>query len=105
MIVSEQVTGTAVQVTNQPCVIKSWQLVNTTAAEAFLQIYDAVASSVTVGTTTPKASIPIGANATEVGPANVDGEIPLSNALTLAATTTRGGSTSAPIDVLMVIAP
>lgn len=65
---------------------------NPNAADAWLQLYDAAAGDVTVGTTTPKLSLVVPASgAIDVDFA--DDPIRFSTAITYAATTTAAGGT------------
>jgi hypothetical protein len=56
------VAATKVTVTASQCLLHGLVVVNQTAAEAFLQIFDALAANVTVGTTVPDYVIPIPAS-------------------------------------------
>jgi hypothetical protein len=94
---SGQIAGTKAQLSEQPVVLKSLVLLNTTAAVAYLQIFNMTSDAVTVGTTTPTLSIGIPANGAIVVPCD-DGIVLGNTGLTIAGTTTRTGSTGAAID-------
>lgn len=90
-------SGTILQ--NTPRAVKSgagqlygWYIYNPESAVSFVHFWDAAVGSVTVGSTAPKFTLPIPAG----GAANVLGPhgIPFATAITVAATTTAGGSTS-----------
>lgn len=97
---NDAVAGTVVQVKgNGPARLKALRLVNTTAAAAYLQVFDKMATAVTLGTTAPKFAVRLAANETlvlallqyiEVG----------GTGLSLAGTTTPTGLTGAAVSVL-----
>ena len=97
-VYNASVNATAAEVTNNPNVlIYGIALFNTTGAAAYLQIFDADADDVTVGTTVPTASI---GNA--IGAAfSVEFSKPIrfTTGLTIASTTTRSGATNAAQEV------
>lgn len=67
-------------------------LQNATAADCFIQFYDDATANVSVGTTTPTLSLwipPSGGRDTQFDP-----PLRFSTAITIAATTTAGGSTA-----------
>ena len=111
---SAQVT-TAVAVKLQgnegPLTVDGWHIVNTTAALAYIQVFDKTSANVTLGTTTADYVIPVPANGSVAavlgtGDANnsaIAGSQRVTHALgcTIAATTTRTGNTTAACDVLM----
>ena len=102
---SAQVTGTKVGVedgtaTNGKIVtLRYLVMLNTTAAVAYLQIFNLDVASVTVGTTVPVQSIGLPASSAMVFPVPESGIYLGGRGLTLAGTTTRTGSTGAAIDV------
>lgn len=70
--------------------LTGWYIANTTAAYVYVHFYDATAASVTVGTTTPRLTIPIPASgASNIAFHNV---MTFSTALTVAATTNPDGT-------------
>lgn len=90
---------TKVQVKGSAGQVYGWQILNNTAAIAYIQVFNALAASVTLGSTTPDYVLPLppssGATlALDLGIAHGTG-------ITVAATTTRGGSTTAACDVVM----
>jgi hypothetical protein len=93
------VKGTAGQV-------YGWSILNTTAAIAYMQVFNLASASVTVGTTVPDYVVPIPANGTTGAGNNILGEIGLAHSVgcTVACTTTRGGSTGAACDVIIFFA-
>ena len=99
---SGQVAGTVVNIpSTKAVVLKSMLLINTTAAVAYLQMFNVPAAQVTLGTTAPTLSIGLPANAGLVL------SIPLGykfgdTAFSVAGTTTRTGSTGAAIDANFV---
>lgn len=95
-------TGTKAEVSAVPVRIGSIILYNTTAAVAYLQIFCTPAASVTVGTTAPNWVIPMPATGglTLTFP---DGWSLGGTGLTIAATTTRTGSTGATTDVFFTV--
>ena len=113
---SAQVTtavAVKVQGNEQPLTVDGWVILNTTAAIAYIQVFDATAANVNLGTTTADYVIPLAANGSSAvmlgsGSPNVaavagSGRISHANACTIAATTTRTGNTTAACDVLMFV--
>lgn len=97
---NDAVAGTKVEVKSSQGQIYAVNLVNTTAAAAYLQVFFLPASGVTVGTTTPDFCIRLLASATmqltfPTGLGKSTG-----TGITLAGTTTATGSTGAAISVL-----
>ena len=85
------VAGTVVQVTGHPTTIAHGTIYNTTAATAFLQIFNKLAADVTPGTTVPDFVI-------SASPGDNDpilGGLLLMDALSVACTTTPTGNTAA----------
>lgn len=103
---NQQVTSTAVEVeADTPPPLKLLIVFNTTANPAFLQLFNKPLSSVTVGTTTPWVSIPLAglqclAMAFDSGTQAPGWQI-RGSGLCVAGTTTRTGSVSAPLDVVI----
>jgi hypothetical protein len=102
-IYNAQVTGTKAEVTDNPnSDIWMIDITNTTAAAAYLQIFDADADNVTVGTTTPTFTIGLAANQSK----NIvlPKPIRLATGFTVASTTTRTGAVSAAQEVTIAYA-
>lgn len=99
---SAQVT-TKQQVKDAAGTVAGWSVLNTTSAIAYVQIFNALAASVTLGSTAPDWVIPVPANGTTG--AGTNGMLSLSilhsTAITIACTTTRTGPTTAACDVLL----
>jgi len=93
-------TKTAIKAT--PCQVHGWHIVNQTAAEAFVQVFDKAAADVTVGTTVADYVIPLPASGGAVLPLNHVGLLH-SIGLVIACTTTATGLTGAACDVLMFV--
>lgn len=94
------VTGTKAQVSAVPCAIGAYHLLNNAAAITYLQVFYKLAADVTVGTTVPDAVIPLPVSGGAT--LNFEGKGWLTRGpLTLAATTTRTGSTTATVDVTL----
>lgn len=102
---SKQVTNVLSVVSETPVEAHFAVLVNTTAAIAYLQIFTQLYSGVTVGTTVPTYVIPVAANGSVIlgmgGSNNSAGWRLGGQSCSVAATTTRGGAVSAPIDTLI----
>jgi hypothetical protein len=96
------VAGVAVAVKATPCQLHGWQIVNQTGAEAFVQVFDALQASVTVGTTVPDYVIPLPASGGAVVPL---GKVGLRHdvGLTIACTTSPSNNVGAACDVLMFV--
>lgn len=98
---SGQVAGTKVEVVGGETkgVTLRWvQALNTTAAVAYLQIFNKDGDDVTVGTTAPTLSIGVPASGV-LSLLLSHGQKLRGQGLTLAGTTTRTGSTGAALDV------
>lgn len=88
------VNATKAEVTDNPNVlIYSIDRLNATAAEAYLQVFDADANDVTVGTTTP--TFVLGSGAEGNPHSHFNPPIRFTSGLTIASTTARTGSTNA----------
>ena len=74
--------------------------VNVDTSAYYLQLYNATAANVTVGTTTPVMTVPLPASGGVAFP--IDIGILFSTAITAAITTTIGGSTSVTADKVVV---
>jgi hypothetical protein len=103
---NDAVAATAVAVKNDAGQLFALKLINTTAAAAYLQIFDVVQASVNVGTTVPRMVVPLAANESFVmllpvplkigtpGKGNVG--------ISIAGTTTPGGNGAAAIKTMLV---
>lgn len=98
---SAQVNATKATVGALPGTVTGWHIVNTTAAIAYVQVFNALAANVTVGTTTPDYVIPVPASGGAVDILLQGRMIGHSIGCVIACTTTRTGSTNAACDVLM----
>lgn len=111
---SAQVTtavAVKVQGNEQALTVDGWDIMNTTAAIAYIQVFDKTAANVSLGSTTADWIIPLAANgrATVMLEAGDPNKVPVggsqrishANGCTIAATTTRTGNTTAACDVLM----
>jgi hypothetical protein len=100
---SAQVNATKAAVKASAGQIYGYHFLNTTAAIAYVQIFNVASGSVTVGTTTPDLVIPLPGNSTTGAGATLEIStgIAFSTAITLACTTTRGGSTGAAVDCVI----
>lgn len=100
-VYSGSVNATKVEVTdNAQTLIYTISLLNATAAEAYLQIFDADSADVTVGTTTPDIVIGVGAEGNPYYDFSAH-PILLTTGFTIASTTARDGSTNAVQEVLI----
>jgi hypothetical protein len=95
---NDAVTGTVVDLKAGAGEISSLDLLNTTAATAYLQIFNVPAANVTLGTTTAAHWIRLTANQSKTlifpEPLKLSG-----TGISIAGTTTKGGSTGAAISV------
>lgn len=100
---NDAIAGTVVQVKAGVGFIYALKLLNKTAAVAYLQIFDLLAASVTIGTTPPKWTIPLAANESTTIPLPFPIELGRLNdgiaGVSVAGTTTPTGSTGAAISV------
>lgn len=94
---SAATTSTISSVKASPGTVYSMTLHNTQNAISYVQIFDSLSTSVTVGTTPPTYSIGIPANGT-VSWTCTRG-IPHGTGISVASTTTRTGSSSATVNV------
>ena len=67
---------------------------NPNATVAYVQLFDAAVASVTLGTTTPKLTLPVPATSALVLPQSAEGKAAFYTAISTAATTTPTGSTA-----------
>jgi hypothetical protein len=93
------VTGTVVNINTTGTVLKGLVVLNTTAAACYLQLFNATASNVTLGTTAPTITIPFGANANPVILPASGQLFQFGTALSVAATTTQTNSTGCAMSV------
>lgn len=99
-VFNDAVSNTAVKVSDTRAGLLRLRLINTTAAVAYLQVFNAASTAVTVGTTSAAFAVRLGANET----ISIDlGGLQMPNGIALAGTTTATGSTGAAISVLAVI--
>jgi len=93
---STALSNTAIAVKGSAGRIYGWHVYNPNSSSAFVQIYDATAASVTVGTTTPLITLALPSTAT--GTIGIDGlfDVPITcaTAISIAATTTITGGTA-----------
>jgi hypothetical protein len=97
----DAVAGTKATVKAAPGKLHLLKLRNSTAAVAYLQVFDALAASVTVGTTVPTYCIPLGANESVAIP--FDFPIDFRVGMVIAGCTTPTGNTGAAIDVMATV--
>ncbi len=95
-IKSASTGGTATSIKASAGQLYGYHLFNTTAAVAYVQIFNVASGSVTLGTTTPDISIGIPASGGVT--VNFDKGIAFGTAISYACTTTRTGSTGATVD-------
>jgi hypothetical protein len=96
-IVTGSVGGTATAIKASAGQLYGYHLFNTTAAVAYVQIFNVASGSVTVGTTAPTISIGIPASGGVT--VNFDKGVAFGTAISFACTTTRTGATGATCDV------
>ncbi len=97
---NDAVAATKVEAKTARAKLHVIRLVNTTAAVAYLQIFDKLAAVVTVGTTVAKTVIRLNAN--EILTLSAPDGIDIGgDGLTLAGTTTATGNTGAAISVFL----
>jgi len=95
-----QVAGTVIALDNNgPTTLRWLTFLNTTAAVAYLQIFNIAAASVTLGTTAPTLSIGVPASAALVLAIPEAGQHMRGSGLSCAGTTTRAGLTGAALDL------
>jgi hypothetical protein len=97
---NDNVAGAAVNIkSNGMALLCGLKLINTTAAAAYLQVFDVPAASVVLGTTVPKFVVPLGASEI-MSPESFEPPIQFTGTgLSIAGTTTAGGNTGAQIKV------
>lgn len=101
---SASVNATKQQVKATAGLVYGWQILNNTAAIAYVQVFNLASASVTVGTTVPDYVIPLPGNSTTGAGATINIPIGITHSvgITIACTTTRGGNTGATCDVVML---
>lgn len=97
LIITGSVGATATAIKASAGQLYGYHLFNTTAAVAYVQIFNVAAGSVTLGTTAPTMSIGIPASGGAT--VNFDKGIAFGTAMSYACTTTRAGLTGATCDV------
>lgn len=95
------VGSNAVKVEDHGVYLHMMTIYNTTAAVAYVQIFNAKSSAVTTGTTDHAIAIPV--SATDNDTVQWQGGLRLENGMAIAATTTPTGSTTAACHVFMGI--
>jgi len=85
-------TSTPVQIKGGNGSLYGFRFHNEGSADAFVQIFDLLAGSVTLGTTVPKDSIWVPAGGYVDAPWSSEGKVSFTTGLTVAATTTKTGS-------------
>lgn len=101
---SNSVGSTATLVVGHACTVVAVRAINTTAAAAYVQLFDAAsASDVTVGTTVPRWVVASAANSTSDGDGLANGGILFDNGVVIASCTTVTGNTGATQHVRVVI--
>lgn len=97
---SGSVTGTVINLASKGAQnLRFLTFLNTTAAVAYLQIFNLPSTSVTIGTTAPALSIGVPASAAIVLPIPEGGLCLGGDGLSVAGTTTRAGLTGASQDI------
>ena len=99
-------SGAAVAVSTTPAQLYGVHVINTNAADAYLNLYDLAAATPTVGTTATKQTylVPAAATSTTVAGAIdlvLDNPIPFDTALTYATVTVAGGATGPTIGLVV----
>lgn len=96
---NDAVSGTVVNVASSGNALTYLRVVNTTGSTAYLQIFNVASASVTLGTTSPTATIRLNAN--EAAVVSPNRGIPLlGSGISMAGTTTATGTDSAAISVM-----
>lgn len=101
--ISKAIVGaTKVVVTASQCLVHGLVVVNQTAAEAFLQVFDKLTADVTVGTTVPDYFIPVPASGGVVIPLSKVGFAHLTGVV-IACCTSPTNNTGANCDVVVFV--
>ena len=104
IISSNSMGATAVLIQGTPCTLAAVRAINATAADAYVQLFDAaLAADVTVGTTVPSWAIQSDANDPSIGDGLPTNGIVFRNGIVAASTTTSTGNTGATQHVKFVI--
>lgn len=101
---SSQVTTVEDVWTQGPITIHTFVVFNTTASTAYIQMFRAPAGRVSLGDTVADIIVPVPASSGAVIPVG-DGWFIGGTGLSLGATTTRTGSTTAACDILIMFNP
>jgi hypothetical protein len=88
---SAPISGTKAEVSAVGMSLGSYHIVNLTSSLNYVQVFDALAANVTVGTTVPLLSLPLPASG---GATLYLGGLDLCSGLTLACTTTATGAST-----------
>ena len=99
---SASVSGTVTKVKDGAGQVFGYHILNNSGTIAYAQMFNKKASDVIVGTTVPDYVIPLTANGGAVMPMGRTGTTH-STGISIACTTTRGGSAGATCDVLLWI--
>ena len=104
IISSNSMGAIAVLIQGTACTLVAVRAINTTAADAYVQLFDAaLAADVTVGTTVPSWAIQSDANDPSIGDGLPTNGIVFRNGIVAASTTTSTGNTGATQHVKFVI--
>ena len=104
IISSNSMGATAVLIQGTACTLVAVRAINATAADAYVQLFDAaLAADVTVGTTVPSWAIQSDANDPSIGDGLPTNGIVFRNGIVAASTTTSTGNTGATQHVKFVI--
>lgn len=96
-------TNTSAADQNRWVIIRSGVLVGTVIGTSYLQVFNKVASKVNLGTDKPDAVIPVTNTGISIEVGDRGWKLgDAANGASIAATTTRTGSTAAPIDVFLL---
>ena len=102
--IHNSLVATAVLSVGHRCALMAVRTINTTAADAYLQLFDAAsASDVSVGTTVPDWVVQADANDPSVGDGLPTDGIIFDNGIVIASTTTATGNTAATQHVRLAI--
>ena len=102
-LISLSVSNTVLDVSNFPTYIATIEAANPSVAVSYLQIFWKASGSVTLGTTVPDVVIPLLGTGGAVIPFQGEGWKTRGTAWSIAATTTRTGSTAgvSPVDLVI----
>jgi len=99
---SASVSGTVIKVKDAAGQVFGYHILNNSGVIAYAQMFNKKATDVVIGTTVPDYVIPLPANGGAVMPMGRTGTTH-STGISIACTTTRGGSAGATCDVLLWI--